>query len=81
MAVAVDVTPAEKVERARRVQQLASGTVRIPLACGDCFGTNLDRGELRTEVKCLSCGRVATEKTLHTIRRQRIARFIRTGDR
>jgi hypothetical protein len=72
------LTPAEKVARARRARLLLKRVVRIPLACGTCFGTNLNEEE--GQIDCLSCGRKASATTLHTIRRQRIDRYIRTGE-
>lgn len=71
---------AERLARRGRVKQLVDGTVRIPLACAFCFGSSLDRGELASEASCIKCGRTSKVTKLHTIRRQRIERFIRTGD-
>ena len=79
LATRASVTPAEKLARIRRAKQLAEGSVRIPLACGHCYGTTLHE-EDKGEAHCAGCGRSSKIKTLHTIRKQRIARFIRTGD-
>lgn len=75
-----ELAPAERVVRQLRLRQLARGEVRIPLACPHCYGTSLD-AESKGVVACVSCGRRSREKQVHTTRRQRIARFIRTGDR
>jgi uncharacterized Zn finger protein (UPF0148 family) len=78
-AVTIKVEPAERLARAQRVQKLANGTVRIRLACAHCYGTNLYQ-DAPGEIRCVTCGRTTREKLAHTIRRQRISRYIRTGD-
>jgi hypothetical protein len=80
MAVATAPTPAERLHQIRRAHQLADGTVVIPLACGDCHGRNLDTNR-EGDVTCLGCGRITTLAHVRKVRRHRIARFIRTGQR
>lgn len=73
------ITPAERLARNRRAQQLARHEVRIDPACPHCLSTRI--GTRDGEVRCEACGRPTTEKLVRQIRRQRLSRFIRTGDR
>lgn len=80
VTTAKEVAPAERLARLARAGELANGTVRIPLACVHCFSPNLDE-ETWGEAQCVACGRTMKVSAVHTIRKQRIARFLRTGDR
>jgi len=73
------VSPAERLARINRAKQVESGAVRIPLACPRCQSRTLD-GSGDLGVRCVHCGHPASEARMHTLRRQRITRYLRTGE-
>lgn len=73
------IAPAEKLKRIGRLRALAEGSVRIQFGCPHCASTNLDRQG--GDVVCCACGHSTTEKALQRLRRRRIERYVRTGDR
>jgi len=74
------VTPAPSIPMVMRAHRLARGDVRIPFVCGKCGSRNLDTNEDR-DISCLNCGRSTTRGQLRQMRRQRMQRYIKTGER
>jgi hypothetical protein len=71
------LTPTQRVQIAKRVRKFRSGEVEIPMTCPTCFSKSLHRNE--GGVICLTCGRKASMEKVHTIRRQRIKRYLEDG--
>ena len=73
-------TPAERLAQIKRLKQLLTGDVRIPLVCARCIGSSsLDR-DSDLGARCIKCGHGSSEVQMHAKRRQRIGRFLRTGE-
>lgn len=78
-----ELTPFQKLRRMAAIRAIADGTIDVPLRCGWCRSTSIIRAvepiTRERGYRCLPCGRLTTDTTVHRLRQQEIRAVIVEG--